>query len=89
VVNGVTFRLPEIMADFQTLKARVPQAIMLNSNDYANFSGQDFWVTVAATSFGTADQANQWCDQRASPSRTATSSRLTHTGVRPATPRPA
>ncbi|QUQ62828.1 zinc ribbon domain-containing protein [Kutzneria sp. CA-103260] len=80
VVNGVTFGYPEIMADFQTLKARIPQAVMVNSNDYTNFSGKDFWVTVAATPFGTADQANQWCDQQGFAEQDCYASRLMHTG---------
>lgn len=80
VVGGVTFGYPEIMADFRSLKSRYPQAIMVNSNDYANFSGKDFWVTVAATSFGTADEANAWCDQQGFAEQDCYASRLTHTG---------
>ncbi len=80
VVSGVTFGYPEIMADFQTLKDRFPQAVMVNSNDYANFSGKDFWVTVDATSFGTADEANQWCDQQGFAEQDCYASRLMHTG---------
>ncbi|MEV6605673.1 zinc ribbon domain-containing protein [Kutzneria sp. NPDC051319] len=80
VVQGVEFGYPEIMADFTTLKARFPQAIMLNSNDYANFSGKDFWVTVQATTFGTADEANAWCDQQNFAADDCYASRLMHTG---------
>jgi guanyl-specific ribonuclease Sa len=80
VVNGVQFGYPEIMADFTTLKARFPQAIMLNSNDYTNFSGKDFWVTVQASTFGTADAANAWCDQQGFAEDDCYASRLMHTG---------
>ncbi|GAA3438243.1 zinc ribbon domain-containing protein [Kutzneria kofuensis] len=80
VVNGVQFGYPEIMADFTALKARFPQAIMLNSNDYNNFSGKDFWVTVQASTFGTADAANAWCDQQGFAEDDCYASRLTHTG---------
>lgn len=80
VVNGVTFGYPEIAADFQSLKARFPQAILVNSDDYANFSGKDFWVTMDATTFGTADEANQWCDQQGFAQQDCYASRLMHTG---------
>jgi serine/threonine-protein kinase len=80
VVNGTTFGYPEIMADHQALRARFPQAILVYSNDYANFSGQDFWVTVEATTFPTADQANAWCDQQGFAEQDCYASRLTHTG---------
>ncbi|MFI9387375.1 zinc-ribbon domain-containing protein [Kutzneria sp. NPDC052558] len=80
VVNGVTFGYPEIMADFQTLKAQHPEAVMVNSNDYTNFSGKDFWVTIAATSFGSADEANHWCDVQGFAEQDCYASRLMHTG---------
>ena len=80
VVNGVTFGYPEIMADFQSLHTRFPEAILVYSNDYANFSGKDFWVTLDATSFATADQANAWCDQQGFAQQDCYASRLTHTG---------
>jgi guanyl-specific ribonuclease Sa len=80
VVSGREFGYPEIMADFQSLKARFPQAALLYSNDYANFSGKDFWVTVQATTFGTADEANAWCDQQGFAADDCYASRLTHTG---------
>jgi zinc-ribbon domain len=80
VVNGVQFGYPEIMADFQSLKSRFPQAVLLNSNDYTNFSGTDFWVTVQATTFGTADEANAWCDQQGFAADDCYASRLMHTG---------
>ena len=80
VVKGVQFGYPEIMADFTALKSRFPQAALLNSNDYTNFSGKDFWVTVQATTFGTADAANAWCDQQGFAADDCYASRLMHTG---------
>ena len=80
VVSGVTFGYPEIMGDFQSLKTRYPQAIMVNSNDYSNFSGKDFWVTVAAVPFADPDQANSWCDQQGFAEQDCYASRLMHTG---------
>jgi hypothetical protein len=80
VVNGVQFGYPEIMADYQSLKSRFPQAVLLNSNDYTNFSGKDFWVTVQATTFGSADEANAWCDQQGFATDDCYASRLMHTG---------
>jgi serine/threonine-protein kinase len=80
VVAGKEFGYPEIMADFTALKSRYPQAVLLNSNDYTNFSGKDFWVTVQATTFGTADDANAWCDQQGFAADDCAASRLMHTG---------
>ena len=80
VVTGVTFGYPEIMADFQSLHTRFPQAILVNSNDYTNFSGKDFWVTLNASAFGTADEANAWCDQQGFAQQDCYASRLMHTG---------
>jgi len=80
VINGVTFDYPEIWANYQSLRAQYPQALLLNSSDYVNFSGKDFWVTVAGVAFGTADEANAWCDQQGFAEQECYASRLMHTG---------
>jgi serine/threonine-protein kinase len=80
VVNGVSYDYPGIMADFQALRSRYPKAILLYSGDYANFTGRDFWVTIDADAFATAEQANAWCDQQGFGEQDCYASRLEHTG---------
>ncbi|GAB3165115.1 hypothetical protein GCM10027258_87530 [Amycolatopsis stemonae] len=80
VVGTVTYDYPAIVADFQSLRARFPGAVLVNSSDYANFSKKDFWVTLAATAFPTADAANTWCDEQNFAREDCHASRLTHTG---------
>ena len=80
VVGGVTYDYPAIMADFRALHGRFPEAVMVNSSDYNNFSRKDFWVTLEASVFATADAANAWCDEQGFPAQDCHAGRLTHTG---------
>jgi serine/threonine-protein kinase len=80
VVGGVTYDYPAIMADFRTLHDRFPEAVMVNSSDYNNFSRKDFWVTLEASVFSTAEAANAWCDEQGFAAQDCHAGRLTHTG---------
>ncbi|MEA5360625.1 zinc ribbon domain-containing protein [Amycolatopsis sp., V23-08] len=80
VVGGVTYDYPAIMADFKSLHDRFPDAVMVNSSDYSNFSRKDFWVTVEASVFASADAANAWCDEQNFAAQDCHASRLTHSG---------
>jgi serine/threonine-protein kinase len=80
VVHGVTYGYPEIMADFRRLQASYPDVVMVDSGDYNNFSRKDFFVTLKAETFGSADQANAWCDQQGFAPEDCHAGRLTHTG---------
>ncbi|WP_020644839.1 hypothetical protein [Amycolatopsis balhimycina] len=80
VVHGVTYDYPAIMEDFRRLQASYPDAVMVDSGDYNNFSRKDFFVTLKAETFGSADQANAWCDQQGFAPEDCHAGRLTHTG---------
>ncbi|MFG1646518.1 zinc ribbon domain-containing protein [Amycolatopsis sp. NPDC049252] len=80
VVGGVTYDYPAILADFRALHDRFPDAVMVNSSDYSNFSRKDFWVTLEASVFSSADAANAWCDEQGFAAQDCHASRLTHSG---------
>ena len=80
VVHDVTYGYPEIMADFRRLQTSYPDAVMVDSGDYRNFSRQGFFVTLKAETFDSADLANAWCDQQGFAPEDCHAGRLTHTG---------
>ncbi|OXM54901.1 zinc ribbon domain-containing protein [Amycolatopsis alba] len=80
VVGGTTYDYPAIMADFQSLRSRFPEAIMVNSSDFKTFSRKGFWVTLEAKVFPDADAANAWCDEQNFAREDCHASRLTHSG---------
>jgi serine/threonine-protein kinase len=80
VVHGVTYDHPAVMADFRRLQSSYPDAVMIESGDYRTFSRRGFFVTLKAEIFGSADQANAWCDQQGFAPEDCHASRLTHTG---------
>jgi hypothetical protein len=80
VVRDVTYDYPAIMEDFRRLQASYPDAVMVDSGDYSNFSRKGFFVTLKAETFGSADLANAWCDQQGFAPDDCHAGRLTHTG---------
>jgi serine/threonine-protein kinase len=80
VVRGTTYDYPAIMEDFRRLQASYPDAVMVDSGDYSNFSRKGFFVTLKAETFGSADQANAWCDRQGFAPEDCHAGRLTHTG---------
>lgn len=62
VVDGTTYDYPAVLANFQSLKERYPDALLLWSGDYSTFKYDDFWVTVEPTTFAAGTAANSWCD---------------------------
>ena len=80
VVHGVTYDYPAIMDDFRRLQASYPDAVMVDSGEYNNFSRKGFFVTLKAETFGSADLANAWCDQQGFAPDDCHAGRLTHTG---------
>jgi hypothetical protein len=80
VVHDVTYDYPAIMDDFRRLQTSYPDAVMVDSGDYKNFSRKGFFVTLKAEAFGSADQANAWCDQHGFAPEDCHAGRLTHTG---------
>jgi serine/threonine-protein kinase len=64
VVDGVVFDYIDILKEHQALRRQYPQARLVRSSDWSVFNGSDFFVTVLANPFETADGANSWCDRQ-------------------------
>jgi eukaryotic-like serine/threonine-protein kinase len=64
VVNGVVFDYTDILKEHQAVRKQYPNARLVWSGDWTVFNGRDFFVTVLAVPFGTAEGANRWCDQQ-------------------------
>ncbi|MGW5742290.1 zinc ribbon domain-containing protein [Amycolatopsis sp. NPDC003861] len=80
VVNGVTYDDAAVLADFRRLREKYPDAFMVDSGDYRNFSRSGYWVTLEGQAFPSADDANAWCGQQGFARQDCHASRLTHTG---------
>lgn len=62
VVAGTTYGYLRIWQDFEQLRGQYPNALLLWSGDYVNFTYPDFYVTVVAAPHSDGQAANQWCD---------------------------
>ena len=80
VANGTTYDYRAIWADFTTLQARYPGALLLWSGDYNSFKLPDYWVTIAPEAFGTGEAANGWCDSAGIGKDNCFAKRITLTG---------
>lgn len=60
--DGRYFGDTDVVADHLAWAARFPDVVLLRSGDYSSFGTPRYWVTVVAQPFGTAAQANAWCD---------------------------
>lgn len=78
-LNGVTFDYPAILADFQALRTRFPQSVLIRSDDYSSYLRPGFWVTVAAQTYASANDANAWCDTNGFAAEDCYAHRLSHT----------
>lgn len=79
VVQGVTYDDAAILADHEALRARYPQARLVLSDDWSDFRGSGYWVTVVAEPFATADAANAWCGQQGIGPNDCFAKKLSHT----------
>jgi hypothetical protein len=61
-VGGTHYDDATILADHRTLRETYSDVRLAWSGDWATFSAADFWVTLVATPFATAEEANGWCD---------------------------
>lgn len=62
VADGVTYDYPRIWSNFQQLRARYPNALLIWSGDYLSFKFADFYVTVVPEPHADGELANRWCD---------------------------
>ncbi|GAA1862536.1 hypothetical protein GCM10009836_48540 [Pseudonocardia ailaonensis] len=79
VVNGVRFDEAAIWGDFQNIRTRFPQALLLRSDDYRSFRSAGFWVTVMPLRFSTPQDANRWCASVTLSADDCFAKRLSHT----------
>lgn len=80
VADGRTYDAAAIWADHQGLRAARPSAFLVWSGDYTSFRSPDYWVTLVAQPFATADQAIGWCTAQGFAPTQCLAKRLSHTG---------
>jgi len=79
-VDNVSYDEEMILSDHLILRAAYPGTTLVWSGDWTSFKSPDYWVTVAGGRFGTADEANRWCDAQAIPKDDCFAKRLSTTG---------
>jgi hypothetical protein len=79
VVSGVRYGYAEILADFQQLRARYPDALLLWSGDFTSFKYPDYWVTVVPETYTDGESANSWCEAAGIGPDDCFAKRLSHT----------
>ncbi|HEX8519177.1 MAG TPA: hypothetical protein VF667_06255 [Pseudonocardia sp.] len=67
-----------VLAGHDRLRAQHPGAVLLRSPGW-NFGG-DYWVTVMATPFPSAEAANAWCDTNRFAGQDCFAKKLSHSG---------
>lgn len=80
VANGTMYSYQAIWADFASMRARYPGAMLLWSGDYSSFRYPDFWVTIAPVRSDSGEAANAWCVSAGIGKDDCYAKRITHTG---------
>lgn len=62
--DGIIYGYGEILDNFNSLKARYPQALLLRSDDYVNYELNGYWITVMPITYSSGVAANSWCDDQ-------------------------
>jgi serine/threonine-protein kinase len=62
LVDGTRYDAAAILDDFTSWKKQVPSSVLTRSERFTSFRGSDYWVTLAAEPFDTAEAANAWCE---------------------------
>ncbi|WP_167149545.1 hypothetical protein [Actinomyces sp. ZJ308] len=60
--DGQTWTNRAILAEFLKTRQAEPSAVLVNSSDWSVFDVGGWWVTLSGELYGTADEANAWCD---------------------------
>ena len=79
VVDGRALSDQDVLDDHQHLRSTYADVRLVWSGDYLSFKGRDFWVTIAGTTFSTADEANAWCETQGLSGDDCFAKRLSHT----------
>jgi hypothetical protein len=61
VADGVRYDYQRIWRNFQELRRRYPNVLLIWSGNYSDFRSSDFYVTVVAMPYADGQDANQWC----------------------------
>ena len=63
VADGKTWTNRSILADFLKVRQANPDAALVFSDDWSVFdAGGSWWVVLSGELYGTAEEANAWCD---------------------------
>ena len=79
VVNGTRYDPAAVLADFRGWQERVPSSVLTRSERFTSFRVKDYWVTLAAEPFDSAEAANDWCDDQGLAPDDCFAKRLSHT----------
>ena len=79
VVDGTRYDAAAVWADFQSWQQKVPNSVLTRSERFTSFRGKDYWVTLAAEPFDTAEAANAWCVTQQLAPGDCFAKRLSHT----------
>jgi hypothetical protein len=77
--DGTVWDAASILDDHRTWRERFPRVRLLWSGDYSTFELTDFWVTIVAVPFDTAEGALGWCDANALPPEDCYAKLISHT----------
>jgi hypothetical protein len=77
--DGSVWDAASILSDHRSWRERFPRVHLLWSGDYSTFELTDYWVTVVAVPFATAEGALGWCDDHALPDDDCYAKLISHT----------
>ncbi|HMG40990.1 MAG TPA: hypothetical protein VK611_06650 [Acidimicrobiales bacterium] len=77
--NGTVWDAVSILEDHRVWRERFPRVRLLWSGDYSTYERSDFWVTIVAVPFDTADGAVGWCDANGLPAEDCYAKLISHT----------
>lgn len=60
--DGIVYGHTEILDHVNRLKARYPEALLLQSGDFASFTQSGYWIVVMPVTYTNGADANSWCD---------------------------
>lgn len=65
--DGSVWDAESILQDHRSWRAAYPRVRLLWSGDYATYTYGDYWVTIVAIPFASAEEAMGWCDANGLP----------------------
>ncbi len=79
VADGITYGYLQIWQNFEQLREKYPNVLLIWSGSYVNFTFTDFYVTVVSEAYPDGQSANQWCDDAGIDSDACYAELLSHT----------